>query len=400
MENFTFCTPTKILFGRHQEENVGKEIKNYHGTKVLIVYGQKSIEKTGLLSRLLTYLDNEQLDYVLCGGVEPNPKLSFVCEAIKKAKEENIDFVLAVGGGSAIDAAKLIATGFYYQGNPFDFNEKKACPHKALPLGVVLTIAAAGSEMSSSCVITDDSRHKKTGFNSEFNRPLFAIENPEITFTVSKYQTACGIVDILMHTLERYFSPSSELECADDIAIGLLKSVMKAAYMVMENPTSYEARANLMLTSSLSHNGITGIGKNISMPVHQLEHALSGLYDFVAHGAGLSVLFPAWSMVYYQYSLPKFVRLAVEVMGVEGNTDSETAYLGIVAIQKFFHSLGMPITLSELGIESADTDALLNLLFDNRDCIMSAGATLDRQSAQRIFSLCQKEIVYEKTSKF
>ncbi len=392
MIDFTLQTPTTLIFGKHQEDKVGQEIKKRNGKRVLLVYGQRSIIVSGLLDRVCRILLQEGLTFVLWGGVEPNPKLAFVKSAIQKAKEENIDFVLAIGGGSAIDTAKLIATGFYYEGDPFDFNEKKAVPQKALPLGVILTIAAAGSEMSASCVITNAETKKKMGFNSDFNRPLFAILNPEITYSVSPYQTACGIVDIMMHTLERFFNPSQDLELADDIAIGLLKSVMKAAAVVMKNPHSYEARGALMVAGAYSHNGLTGIGKKVSMPVHQLEHALSGLYDFVAHGAGLSVLFPCWAMVYYEYSLPKFVRFADEVMQVKGKTDSETAYLGIIAIREFFRSLGMPITFKDLGIENPDIEGLLDLLFDGRTSINSVGTALDRTQAKRIYDLCQKEI--------
>ncbi len=400
MIDFVFTTPTTLLFGRHQEDNVAQEIKKRQGTRILIIYGQKSVIKSGLLARVCRTLEKENLFYILCGGVEPNPKLGFVKEAIKKAKQEEIDFILAIGGGSVIDTAKLVASGYYYDGDPFDFNEKKAKPNQALPVGVILTIAASGSEMSTSCVITNEKTKKKTGFNSEFNQPVFAILNPEITYTVSPYQTACGIVDIMMHTLERYFNPSEDLEFADDIAIGLLKSVMKSSRVVMKHPQSYEARGNLMIAGAYSHNGLMGIGKKVSMPVHQLEHALSGLYDFVAHGAGLAILFPCWAMVYYQYSLPKFVRFAKEVMNVQGKTDSETACLGIVAIREFFQNLGMPSTFKDLGINEPDIDGLISMLFDRRTSIDSVGTILDRTQAKRIFTLCQKEILYEKSTKF
>jgi len=322
--------------------------------------------------------------------VEPNPKLSLVKKGIQIVNDENVDFILALGGGSVIDTAKLISVAYDYKGDPYDFNLKKVEADHALPLGVVLTISAAGSEMSTSCVISEENTHQKRGFNSEWNRPLFAILNPELTYTVSPYQTACGIVDIMMHTLERYFNPSSTIELSDDLALGLLKNVKKAGEEAMKDPTSYEARSNLMLASSFSHNGLTGIGKKTIMPVHQLEHALSGYYDHVAHGAGLAVLFPYWAMLYYTYDIPKFARFAREVMDVEGNDDKQTAYLGIQAIQSFFRSLGMPSSIKELGISSFEIAPLLDLMFDSRDSIASVGHDLSRKEAKEIFTLCMK----------
>lgn len=390
---FNFEPKTKMIFGINKEETVGSLIKTYSKRKVMVVYGKNSIVQSGLLARVIKSLKEAHIEYVLFGGAEPNPKLSHVEEGIQKVKEENVDFLLAVGGGSAIDTAKLIAVSYDYKGNPFDFNDKKVVADHALPLGVILTIAAAGSEGSTSCVITNDKTHCKKGFNSEYNRPVFAIYNPELTYTVSPYQTACGIVDIMMHTLERYFNPSREIEFSDELAIGLLKTVYKAGKVVMEKPNDYEARSTLMIASTFSHNGLTSIGKNVSMPVHQLEHALSGKYDFVAHGAGLSVLFPYWAMLYYKYDLPKFARLAKEVFEIQGEDESKVAYLGIVAIQSFFHQIGMPITFQELGVTACDYDALLALMFDGRDTIDSVGQKLDRKKAKEIFMLCAKEEV-------
>lgn len=390
MQAFDFWLKTKILFGKGKEQEVGKEIRAFHGNKVLIVYGKHSVVASGLLNRVISYIQNENLSYVLLGGVEPNPKLSLVKKGIQIVNDENVDFILALGGGSVIDTAKLISVAYDYKGDPYDFNLKKVEADHALPLGVVLTISAAGSEMSTSCVISEENTHQKRGFNSEWNRPLFAILNPELTYTVSPYQTACGIVDIMMHTLERYFNPSSTIELSDDLALGLLKNVKKAGEEAMKDPASYEARSNLMLASSFSHNGLTGIGKKTIMPVHQLEHALSGYYDHVAHGAGLAVLFPYWAMLYYTYDIPKFARFAREVMDVEGNDDKQTAYLGIQAIQSFFRSLGMPSSIKELGISSFEIAPLLDLMFDSRDSIASVGHDLSRKEAKEIFTLCMK----------
>lgn len=390
---FVFAPKTKMIFGVGKEKEIGEIISTYKKNKILIVYGKKSIIESGLLARVEQSLKEKKIDYVLFGGAEPNPKLSHVEKGIEIVKKENIDFILAIGGGSAIDTAKLIAVSYDYEGCPFDFNDKKVIADHALPIGVILTIAAAGSEGSTSCVITNDEKQQKKGFNSEWNRPLFSIYNPELTYTVSPYQTACGIVDIMMHTLERYFNPSSELELADEFALALLKKVYQAGKTVMKEPQNYEARSTLMMASTFSHNGLTGIGKKISMPVHQLEHALSGKYDFVAHGAGLSVLFPEWAMLYYKYDLPKFARLAKEVFEIQGKNESEEAYLGIVAIQTFFHQIGMPITFQELGIHACNYEDLLNLMFDGRDTIDSVGQKLDRKKAKEIFMLCAKEEV-------
>ncbi len=391
MDCFDFVVPTKLIVGKGKEKDVGKIIKQYNYQNVLVVYGQKSVKESGLLNVIEESLKDNEIQYVLLGGVEPNPKLTFVIDGISIAKENKIDFVLAVGGGSVIDASKLICAGYYYNGNPYDFNDKKVVLTKSLPLGTILTIAAAGSEMSTSCVISDSSRSQKKGFNSEFNRPLFSILNPELTYSVSKYQTACGIVDIMMHTFERYFNPSLNVEFADEIAIGLLKSVKKAGEIVVEDLTNYEARRALMLAGAFSHNGLTGIGKKTPMPVHQLEHALSGCYDFVAHGAGLAVLFPKWCMLYYKSDVKKFSYFAREVMDIKEEDECKAAYLGIVAIQSFFKKIGMPISFRELGIEKPDINKLLEVLFDKREHIESLGGKIDRKEAEKIYLYCLEE---------
>lgn len=391
MDNFEYVVPTRLIVGKEKENQVGQIIKEYGFTNVLVVYGQKSVKASGLLDRVINSLRESEINYVLLGGVEPNPKLSYVIDGVKIARENQVELVLAIGGGSVIDAAKSICAGYYYEGNPYDFNDKKVVLKKSLPIATILTIAAAGSEMSTSCVISDASRNQKKGFNSELNRPLFSILNPELTYTVNKYQTACGIVDIMMHTLERYFNPSLNIEFADEIAIGLLKAVKKAGEVVINDLTNYEARRSLMLAGAFSHNGLTGIGKNVPMPVHQLEHALSGYYDFVAHGAGLAVLFPKWSMLYYKSDVKKFSYFAKEVMGVKEEDECKAAYLGIVAIQSFFKELGMPATFKDLGIENPNIDKLLDILFDGREHIESLGRKIDRKEAEKIYLYCLKE---------
>ena len=392
MIDFDFQIPTKIFFGKNRENEVGKIIADYGFKKVLVHYGKNSVIKSGLLDKVINSLKEYKINYVLQGGVEPNPKLAFVKESIALARKEQVDFILALGGGSVIDSAKSIAAGYYYDGDPFDFNLKKATLTKNLPIGTILTIAAAGSELSTSCVITDSDSCIKRGFNSELNRPLFSIMNPELTYSVSKYQTACGIVDIMMHTLERYFSVSSSLEFSDDIALGLLKNVYKNGKVVMENPSDYESRANLMIASSISHAGYTSLGKKYSMPVHQLEHVVSGVYDFVAHGAGLAVLFPAWALNVYKYDIEKFQRFALEVMEVEHTTPEQDALNGILKLQEFFKNIGMPIYMEDLGINDFDMNLFVNILTNNGQYqVPSIGGPIGKELAIKIFTTARKE---------
>lgn len=388
MIDFTFCSPTKIFFGKEKENSIGTILKNYGFKKVLLHYGQGSIVRSGLLDRVKKSLENESIKYLEVGGVKPNPDISLVRQSVELIKKEKVDMILAIGGGSVIDSSKAIANGYYYDGDPFDFNLGKAKPTKAIPVGVILTISAAGSEMSSSCVISDALTSVKRGFNSDTNRPLFAIMNPTLTFSVSKYQTACGIVDILMHTMERYFNESTYNELADNMAEGLLKSVIDAGWRAFNNPNDYESHATLMLASSLSHNGITSLGKQALMPVHQLEHALSGLYDFVAHGAGLAVLFPAWAEYYLQIDTFKFAKFARNIFNVDLENELESAKLGIERLRRYFKSLNMPTTFEELGIQEVDIDGLIRLLFTDRSFIPHHICPMDEEVARKIFKAC------------
>ena len=307
MNNFDFCSPTKIYFGKDKENIVGEIIKEYGFKKVLFHYGKSSIFKTGLYSKVVTSLKNNNIDFIELGGVEPNPDITLVREGIKLCKEHDVDFILAVGGGSVLDSSKLISLGRYYEGDPLEIVMKKIKVTKNIPVGSILTIAAAGSELSASCVISDRTIKYKKGFLSELNRPLFVIENPELTNSLPFYQIGCGIVDIIAHTLERYFNKSNELEFADYIAEGLLKSVIDAANVLLDDYYNYDARATIMLASSLSHNNLTSLGKNGLMPVHQLEHEVSALKDDVAHGAGLAVLIPSWMETIWKEDKEKFI---------------------------------------------------------------------------------------------
>lgn len=390
MIDFDFITPTKLYFGHGKEELIGKILKERNANKVLIVIGQGSVKKTGLLDKVILHLKENHIDYRLLEGVRANPRIDLVRKGVALAKEYNPDLILAIGGGSVMDTSKLIAAGYYYDGDPFDFNIKKATLKKSLPVGVILTISASGSELSNSCVIQDDETGIKTGFNSDLNRPVFVIENPELTFTLPKEQTAYGIVDIIMHTLERYLQVSAENEPADRFAEGLMESVIEAGKKAMQNPTDYDARAVLMLMSSYSHNGITNIGKPFGMPVHQLEHALSGLYPEVAHGEGLAILWPAWARYYLPYDIDKFDSLARNVFGSNLENKLENAKKGIALMEQFFISLDIPHTFGELSTkEKIDLDALVNTFSQGGTRVVAHHAKpMDKEVAREIYANC------------
>ena len=389
MINFDLSIQTKLYFGPGKEKLVGEILSSLSAKRVLIVIGQSSVKKTGLLDIATESLKNNKIQYQLIEGVRPNPTIDFVRDGLKVAKEFKPDYLLAIGGGSVIDTAKSIAAGYYYDGDPFDFNLHKCKPTKALPIGVILTISAAGSEMLTSCVIQDDRTGIKMGFNSDLIRPVFAIENPELTYSVSPYQTACGIVDIMMHTLERYMQPSAENEPADGFAESLLRSVIKAGQKVMRKPDDYESRAVLMLMSSLSHNGLTNIGKPFGMPVHQLEHGLSGMYKSIAHGAGLAVLWPAWAKYYMQYDVDKFDQYARNVWNSQLPDKNDNALQGIKLTEEFFRYIGMPSRLMEFKVGAIDIDGLINKLTDNGTRVVAHPVKpLDGEVARIIYNSC------------
>ena len=362
MEQFSFYTPTKVIFGKGVQSQVGAVIKSYGFKKILFHYGSGSIKKSGLYDQIVASLRENGIEFVELGGVQPNPKLSLSRKAAQLCIDEKVEMILAVGGGSVLDSSKSAAAGAANHCDPWEFSSGARVLEKSLPVGAVLTIAAAGSEMSDSCVITNEEGWLKRGFNSDHNRPLFAIMNPELTYTVSKYQTACGVTDIMMHTLERYFCMNGDVALTDHLAEGLLRSVIEAGKVVMDKPDDYEARATLMWASSLSHNGLTGCGRNFMMRCHQIEHELSGMYDRVAHGAGLAVIFPAWAKYIYknEKALPRFCQFAQRVWGIEMDFDhpERTALAGIEACENFFKSLGMPVRLSELDVDDTKFDEM------------------------------------------
>ena len=388
MKNFIYNTPTKVYFGKGQEDNIGTILKGYNTKKVLLHYGKSSVKKSGLLDKIIAKLKEESIEFYELGGVEPNPKLSLVLKGIELVKTNKIDFILAIGGGSVLDSSKLISSGSLVEHDPWLFSIKEKTPTKHIPLGVILTIAASGSDMSNSCVITNDLTKEKRGFNSEENRPTFAILNPELTYSVSKYQTACGIVDILMHTLERFISIGEETYLTDQISIALMKAVLKAGKVAIDNPNDYEARAELLWANSLSHNGLTSCGREFLMSVHQLEHEVSGMFDHVAHGAGLAALWPAWAMTVYPSAIERFKLLAYEVLEIEPtNNPQNDISMAILKLKDYFKSLGIETSLREFGIKESDLPALaLNVTFNHKRVLKDV-MTIDESKALEILKL-------------
>lgn len=360
MFSFNYYTPTKVVFGRNTEGKAAELIREFGGKKVLIHYGGGSVVRSGLLKRVTDTLDAAAIPYVTLGGAVPNPRLGLVYEGIELCKKENIDFLLAVGGGSAIDSAKAIGYGVANEGDVWDFYDYKRKAEACLPLGVILTIAATGSEMSDSSVITKEEGLVKRGYSSDYGRPRFAIMNPELTMTLPDYQTACGCTDILMHTMERYFTKGGNMEITDAIAEGLLRTVMKNSEILAKEPENYDARAEIMWAGSLSHNGLTGCGNDGGdWMTHKLEHELGGLYD-VAHGAGLAAIWGSWARYVYRNCLPRFKRFAIQVMGVEADgTDEAIALQGIEALEDFFRRIHMPTSLKELGVNATEEELVL-----------------------------------------
>ena len=360
MFDFNYYTPTKVVFGKNTETKVADLIKEFGGKKVLIHYGGGSVVRSGLLQRVTDILDKAGINYIKLGGAVPNPHLGLVYEGIELCKKEGVDFLLAVGGGSAIDSAKAIGYGVVNSGDVWDFYDYKRKVQGCLPLGVILTIAATGSEMSDSSVITKEEGLVKRGYSSDFGRPRFAIMNPELTMTLPDYQTACGCTDIMMHTMERYFTNGGNMEITDSMAEALLRTVKENAKILVKDPKNYDARAEVMWAGSLAHNGLTGCGNDGGdWMTHKLEHELGGLYD-VAHGAGLAAIWGSWARYVYKNCLPRFKRYALNVMGVANSgSDEEIALKGIEAMEDFYREIKMPTNLRELGVNATEDDLRL-----------------------------------------
>lgn len=390
MAGFTYYTPTKVVFGRETEQQTGELVKAAGAKKVLIHYGSGSVIRSGLLDRVKETLCKEEIEYVELGGVVPNPRLSLVYEGIELAKREGVDFILAVGGGSVIDSAKAIGYGMANEGDVWDFYDRKRTADACVPIGVILTIAATGSEMSDSSVITKEEGWVKRGYNSDLCRPVFAIMNPELTMTLPDYQTACGCADILMHTMERYFTNGDQMEITDSMAEALLRTVMKNALILVNEPDNYDARAEIMWAGSLSHNGLTGCGStDKDFATHGLEHEIGGMFD-VAHGAGLTAIWGSWARYVYRDCLHRFSRFAVNVMQIDPKDKKEemVALEGIEAMEEFFRKINLPVTMKELGIEL--TDEQIEELA--RKCSVACGG---KKGSAKVLKESDMKIIYE-----
>ena len=363
MDNFNFYSPTEFVFGMNRENECGELVKKYGGTKVLIHYGGGSAVRSGLIDRVKASLDAAGIPHVELGGVKPNPHDSLVYKGIEIVRENGIDFILAVGGGSTIDSSKAIAMGVPYKGDFWDFYEGKASAACALPIGVVQTIAAAGSEGSGDSVVTKEDGMLKRGASSEHIRPKFAVQNPALLCTLPAYQTACGITDIMAHVFERYFTNTKDVEVTDRLCEAVLLTMVKEGPRAIADPANYQVRANIMWAGTVAHNGVVGCGRSQDWNSHAIEHELSALYD-CAHGAGLAVIMPAWMEYVVDHDVMRFAQMATRVFGCEMNfaDPKATAFEGIRAFRRFLHSIGMPINFAELGAKEEDIPTLVKKL--------------------------------------
>lgn len=388
MENFRFYAPTYFCFGKDSEQNIGELVKRFGGTKVLIHYGGGSIKGNGVFDKVVASLKAASIPYIEQGGVMPNPRSGLVYEGIELCRKEKIDFVLAVGGGSSIDSAKAIAAGAVYDGDFWDYYGTGKTVDKALMIGTVLTIAAAGSEGSADSVITHEKGMLKRATTGEALRPKFSILNPESTCTLSAYQTACGITDIIAHVCERYFTNTKDVEVTDRLCEGILKAIIEEAPKVMENLQDYQARANIMWAGMVAHNNICGVGREQDWSSHEIEHELSSLYD-VAHGAGLAVIMPAWMTYVMKHDANRFAQFAVRVWGCDMNfANAEiTATEGIERFRIFLSSIGMPVNFKELGAKEEDIPALVKHLGVTKDNRIGGFMKLDPSDVEAIYRL-------------
>ena len=394
MKDFIYYAPTEVVFGKSSEEHVAYMVKKYGGTKVLVHYGGQNAIRSGLLEKICTILSNDGIDFIKLGGVVPNPRLSLVHEGIATCLKEGVNFILAVGGGSVIDSGKAIAMGV---ANPdkevWDYYTGKEKLTKALPVASVLTIPAAGSEMSESSVITNEDGDVKLGFSDDILRPKFAIMNPERTFTLPPYQTAAGVTDMMMHTMERYFTKDDDMDLTTDLAEAVLRRMKAAVFDVLKNPNDYRQRAQIMWGGSIAHWGLTGCGISDDWATHQLEHELSGMFD-VTHGAGLAAVWPSWARYVMHENLSRFVRFAVNVMDVPNDfSDPEgTALKGIEAMERFYHAIGMPINIKELigrDITDAEIKEMARKCSRNYTSTCGALKVLEAKDMEAIYNMAK-----------
>ncbi len=388
MEDFVFACGTKIIFGKGKETEVGREVKK-HSSRIMLVIGGGTVKRSGLYDRVVKSLKEAGVDYVEFAGVQPNPRLALAHKGVEIARKEKLDFILAVGGGSVIDTAKAIALGVPYQGDLWDFYTRKAVPEKALPVASVLTIPAAGSEMSIFSVISDEASGRKIGLGVDVLRPVFAIMNPELSYTLPAYQTAAGCVDIMLHTTERYFTNTPDVDFTDRMAEALLKTMVDKSRQVMKDPTNYALRAEIMWAGAISHNGFLETGKQTDFASHAIEHELSAAYD-VTHGAGLAVVFPAWCKYVYKHNLPRFVQFAVRVMNVEQDYfhPERTALAGIEAVERLFKDIGMPTRLADMGIDYQRIEEMADKCTKGDTIKVGKFLPLGKRDIVEIYKLC------------
>lgn len=388
MNNFTFYSPTEFVFGKGTEMQTGELVRKYGASKVLIVYGGGSVVRSGLLERVKQTLAQIGIPCIELGGVQPNPIDTKVYEGIDLCRREGVDFVLAVGGGSVIDTAKAIAAGVPYEGDFWDFYIQKATVSSALKVAVVLTIPAAGSEGSGNSIITKVSTLQKMSLRApELLRPRFSIMNPELTFTLPPYQTAAGIVDMMAHIMERYFTNTVDTEIADRLCEGTLKAIITEAPRVMADPKDYGARANIMWSGMIAHNGTCGVGNEEDWASHFMEHEISALYD-VTHGAGLAVIFPAWLTWMASHHVEKVAQYAARVWDVPVSEDLKAMALeGVARLKSFFTSIGMPVNFAQLGVEHPDIELLVEHLHANKGEQVGCYVRLGRKETREIYEL-------------
>ena len=388
MINFQFYSPTEFVFGKDSELRVAHLLKKHSATKVLFHYGGGSIKRSGLYDRVVNTLKENNIPYVESGGVVPNPRLSLVNEGIKIVKENHIDFILAVGGGSVMDSAKAIAIGTKYDGDLWDLYTGTKIK-EALSVGVIVTIPASGSEASNSSVITNDKLGLKKGTNSDLIRPKFAIMNPELTYTIPNYHAFAGVVDMMSHIFERYLTNTPDVDLTDLMQEAVLISIMDNAKRLLKDPRDYNARAHIMWAGTIAHNGILGVGRTTDWASHGLEHELSALYD-VSHGAGLAVIFPHYMLYTLDHDVDRYYRLAVNVMKVKPNVSDKrnVAIKGIRKLQAFYKSLGMPLTFDDIGAKKEDIPQLVKQLEINRGSIFGGFVDLTMDDARKIYESC------------
>jgi len=387
MNNFDFFSPTHFVFGKDRENEAGSFVKKFGGTRVLVHFGGSSAESSGLLNRVRSSLKKESLSFIELGGVKPNPRSGLVYEGIELCRKEKVDFILAVGGGSVIDSAKAIAAGVPYSGDFWDFYSKGLTVEACIPVGTILTIAAAGSEGSGDTVVTHENGMYKRGAHGDCLRPKFSILNPALTMTLPPYQTACGASDIMAHVFERYFTNTKDVEVTDRLCEAVLLTMVNEVPKLIKNPSDYEARANIMWAGMVAHNNIVGVGRDQDWNSHGIEHELSALYD-VAHGAGLAVIFPAWMKFVYKHDVMRFAQIAVRLWGcqMDFQNPEKTALEGIAKYEAFLQSIGMPVSFKEIGAKEEDIPVLVEK-FGIGEGKTGGFVQLDKKAVESIYRL-------------